>query len=210
MPFERIMKYPTLGAFLLLVVGAAYAQDAAQHVGSSAPPLLNSTVVAQAATAQSQPAPATPSAPALTMDQMRTQATAILEEIDSTTDLIRKMLRKAREERDAIKTLCLDDKLTQTEVARSSANERSEALDQAIRQRDQEMANHNFTIMSVLKERVMALGAEANQCIGVVEGFVGDSNVTVDVDPEIPSTDPSEFPDLPNIIIPPPCVSCAQ
>jgi hypothetical protein len=47
------------------------------------------------------------------------------------------------------------------------------------------------------------LVAEAQQCIGEETGFVGNSDVTMDIDPAIPDADPSNFPDDPLVSEPP-------
>jgi hypothetical protein len=120
------------------------------------------------------------------------------------------MLGKAREENDVVKALCLDDKLSQLHVTQQSASERAKSLRLAAARQDQGLASHDFTIMVVFKERVAQLAAEANQCVGVEAGFVGDSTITVDIDPNLPSEDPSEYPINPIISVPPGCVSCVQ
>jgi hypothetical protein len=76
-------------------------------------------------------------------------------------------------------------------------------LESAVSQNDAERSKHQFTVLQVLRERVTTLVSEANQCIGEETGFVGESNVTVEVDPNIPDTDPSEFPTDPIISNPP-------
>jgi hypothetical protein len=141
---------------------------------------------------------------------MAKDANAIIQTMDSVAQSVRAMLAKAREEKDVVKTLCLDDKLTQIDVARQSASERADALKQALASQDQELASHEYTILLVLKERVGQLSAEANQCIGVEAGFVGDSKITIDIDPNLPSDDPSQYPVNPIITDPPGCVSCMQ
>ncbi|HNT00333.1 MAG TPA: hypothetical protein PLJ27_10855 [Polyangiaceae bacterium] len=165
---------------------------------------------AQEATAPAQPASPSvesPREPQLSMDEMAKEAKSILRAMDADLVVVSKMLGKAREERDIVKVLCLEDKLSQMEVTRKNAGERSESLQGAVRAQDKELAKHAFTLLTVLKERMAQLSAEANQCIGVEAGFVGDSQVTVDVDPTLPE-DPSEYPSSPIIMIPPSCVSC--
>ena len=55
----------------------------------------------------------------------------------------------------------------------------------------------------MLRDRVRALVSEANQCIGEETDFLGDSRVIVEIDPNIPDTDPTEFPENPLISTPP-------
>jgi hypothetical protein len=115
-----------------------------------------------------------------------------------------------RAQRDVVKTLCLNDKLNQIDVAIRSARERRQSLEAAANRNDTDLANHEFTILSVLRQRTDQLMAEANQCIGQEAGFVGESAVTSTIDPNLPVTDPSEYPTTDVITEPPACASCTQ
>ena len=122
---------------------------------------------------------------------------------------VRKMLEEARKARDVVKTLCLNDKLSQIDVAVRSARDRREQLQAAVTRNDAELANHQFTIMTVLRQRVEQVVAEANQCIGEEGAFVGETRTIVTIDPSIapdetpyPSTDPTLVSGIPQ------CTSC--
>ncbi|MBS2015861.1 MAG: hypothetical protein JST00_23435 [Deltaproteobacteria bacterium] len=122
---------------------------------------------------------------------------------------VRKMLEEARKQRDVVKTLCLNDKLSQIDVAIRSGRDRRTQLQQAVSRNDTELSNHEFTILTVLRQRVEQLVAEANQCIGEEAAFVGDTRVKTTIDPTIPQDEtpyPSNDPTL--VIGPPPCTSC--
>jgi len=176
-----------------LVVGAAYAQEAKES-----PPNVNDNATMRREVK-------------LSPEEQVKEAESILAGLDMVGKNVRKQLEKAREDRDVVKALCLSDKLTQIDVAKKSASERLDALRQAVARQDPELSTHEYTILVVLKERGAQLAAEANQCIGVEAGFVGESAVTVDVDPNLPTQDPSEYPSDDTIISQPPgCVSCIQ
>ena len=125
---------------------------------------------------------------------------------------IRKQLEQARQQRDVVKTLCLNDKLSQTDVAIRSARDRSTALKSAAQRNDVELANHEFTILTVLRQRTEQLTAEANQCIGEESAFIGDTQTTMLVDPNLPVEDVTAFPPLDPIAVsePPKCTSCSR
>ncbi len=122
---------------------------------------------------------------------------------------VRKMLEEARKQRDVVKTLCLNDKLSQVDVAIRSGRDRRTQLEAAARRNDAELTNHEFTILTVLRQRVEQLVAEANQCIGEEAAFVGEGRTKVTIDPSIPP-DETPYPTLgPEIVVtPPPCTSC--
>jgi hypothetical protein len=122
---------------------------------------------------------------------------------------VRKMLEEARRQRDVVKTLCLNDKLSQIDVAIRSARDRRTQLQSAVSRNDAELSNHEFTILTVLRQRSEQLVAEANQCIGEESAFVGDTRTTVQIDPQIPPDETPYPPTDPTLVIgPPQCTSC--
>jgi hypothetical protein len=139
----------------------------------------------------------------LTPQEMLTEAEKHLARMDQGARNVRRMLGEARQERDVVKVLCLNDKLNQIDVALSSATDRQKALQSMVTGNNPDRAKHEYTIIAVLRERVEALIAEANQCVGEELGYVGDTQVTVDIDDDIADTDPSEFPDDPFVSEPP-------
>jgi hypothetical protein len=175
--------------------------------------LLGLAAVVLVGNATAQPQPATPPAPAvelgarrevtLTPQQMVAEAKGYLPAMDRAAGVVRRMLADAREKRDVVRVLCLNDKLNQIDLAIRTANDRMEALNAASAQTDTDRIKHEFTVIQVLRDRVNTLVTEANQCIGEESGFIGDSKLVVEVDPNIPETDPSEFPDDPLVSEPP-------
>ncbi|HVY49537.1 MAG TPA: hypothetical protein VHB21_26775, partial [Minicystis sp.] len=137
-----------------------------------------------------------------------TQSEAFLTRMDGARTGVRRQLESARSARDVVKTLCLNDKLNQIDVAIRSARERRQALETAAQRHDTDLATHEFTILTVLRQRTEQLTAEANQCIGSDTGFFPASEVTATVDPNLPQEDPSQFPNNNVIVEPPACSSC--
>jgi hypothetical protein len=164
-------------------------------------------VLGLAVAQESPPAPATDtsteSEASLTPPEMLAKAKGFVPAMDRSATAVRRQLTLAREQRDVVKALCLNDKLNQIDLAIRTATDRMAGLESAVSQNDAERSKHQFTVLQVLRERVTTLVSEANQCIGEETGFVGESNVTVEVDPNIPDTDPSEFPTDPVISNPP-------
>jgi hypothetical protein len=130
--------------------------------------------------------------------------------MNATGTSVRRLLEQARATRDVVKTLCLNDKLNQIDVAARSARDRRNSLEQAVQRTDADLANHEFTILTVLRQRVEQLSAEANQCIGEEAVLYGDTKVVTTIDPNLPNEDPSTYPDNPIISMPPPCASCIK
>ena len=126
-----------------------------------------------------------------------------LPEMERNQESVRVQAEKARESKDVVKTLCLNDKLGQIDLAIRTAADRATELEAALKQNDLERAQHQYTVARVLRERVTALVFEAQQCIGEETGFIGDSDVTLEIDPNIAATDPSVFPEEPMVSAPP-------
>jgi hypothetical protein len=145
------------------------------------------------------------------------QTDGFLARMDGSRSVVRHQLETARAQRDVVKTLCLNDKLNQIDVAIRSARERRQSLEAAASRNDVDLSNHEFTILSVLRQRTDQLAAEANQCIGKEAGFVGESAVTSSIDPNLPDdpskypgTQPGQYPDDNLFVDPPACASCFQ
>ncbi len=147
---------------------------------------------------EAQPAPAianpqfgTSADAALTPAQMFDKARQSLERMEAGAENLRRQLREARQGRDVVKALCLDDKLTQMNVAKRTATERVAGLESAVKTANTERARHEYAVVGALSERADSLNAEANQCLGEETGFIGDSRLTLTVDPNIANTDPT-------------------
>lgn len=140
----------------------------------------------------------------LTPAQMRAEATQYLPAMEQSGQTIRRQLEQAREARDVVKVLCLNDKLNQVDVALRSTRDRVQALGGAADSNDLDRTRHEFTVIQVLRDRVRALSQEASQCIGEETGFIDEPKVSVEIDPAIPQEDPTVFPQDPPIISTPP------
>jgi hypothetical protein len=170
------------------------------------------TLLTGVGAAIAQDAPAAPAAPRevsggqdvnLTPQQMLTRVKAYVPEMDQARVTVSAQLADATNKRDVVRSLCLDDKLKQMKLATDTAKDRTVDLTAAVSQNDQDRTKHEFTVIQVLRERVQTLVAEAQQCIGEETGFVGNTDIIVDIDPAIPNTDPSESPEDPMVSEPP-------
>ena len=139
----------------------------------------------------------------LTLPQMLQRARAFKPMMDNDAAAVQRQASDAKLKHDVVKSLCLSDKLSQIHVAVSTASGRVDTLEAAVNHNDSDRAKHEFTIVQVLKDRSAALVSEANQCVGEETGFIGESTVTVTIDPSIPDTDPSDFPSDPLVSEPP-------
>jgi hypothetical protein len=136
--------------------------------------------------------------------QMLAEAKTILANAERTTQVMGTALREARRTRDVVKALCLDDKLSQLEVAKLSVAERVASLEGAISTSDSSAIDHDFSVVRALGARITALAGEANLCIGAEKAAVGEGpTLNVTFSPEIPKQDTSSLPSSPNTSTPP-------
>jgi hypothetical protein len=139
----------------------------------------------------------------LSPKEMLEKVRGMIPEMDKLRATVAEQLAEARKKKDVVKALCLDDKVKQMKLATDTAKDRVVDLTSATTQNDTDRSKHEFTVIQVLRERVQTLVAEAQQCIGEETGFVGNSDIVVDIDPAIPDADPSDFPDDPLVSDPP-------
>ena len=147
----------------------------------------------------------------LTPDQRLSQANAIVTASSHAHDQVQRKLQQARQQRDVVKVLCLNDKLNQIDVTTRSLQERFKTLqsataayNQAQANGDPELARHEFTIISVMNQRIQQLLYESNQCIGAEASFLGATAVFTSVDPNMPGGDVTGFGPIGGVDIPAP------
>ena len=153
--------------------------------------------------AQSTSSEGATAAPSNRLTQILVSARSSLDVIEASADNIGRMLRAAREGKDVVKVLCLDDKLGQMNVAARSAADRIVGLEAAVAAGNTERALHDEAVLQALTARANELGVEANQCIGEEKGVVGGSSLDVTIDPAIPAAD-TATPAATVVVSPPP------
>ena len=186
----RFMIKPWAIACLAVVTLTGVGVAVAQEGGASTPPAAPHNVNGGADVS-------------LTPPQMLTRVRSMIPQMDLQRGIVVGQLAEAKKRKDVVKALCLDDKIKQMKLATDTAKDRVLDLTASVTQNDGDRSKHEFTVIQVLHERVQTLVAEAQQCIGEETGFVGNSDVIVDIDSAIPDADPSGLPDDPLVSEPP-------
>jgi hypothetical protein len=137
----------------------------------------------------------------LTPEQQAGEAESIVSFAANASQTVGRRLQAARQQHDVVKVLCLNDKLSQVDVAGKSAQDRRAAHSAAVGRHDAELANHEFTILTVLKQRVEQLMTEANQCIGEEAAYTGATTTLTTIDP-LPPDEPPNFPPIEPVNVP--------
>lgn len=108
------------------------------------------------------------------------------------------LLNEARSAKDIVQLNCVNEKLTQIKGLLRLSEQASSTMYDGLATGGGEQVNHEFTKIVVAHSRTQQLKAEAEQCVGELSVYTGETEVQVDIDENIPSNDPT----LP--IIPPP------
>jgi len=103
-------------------------------------------------------------------------------------------LEEARATKDVVKLNCVNEKLTQVKGLLRISEQSDVALQEAVAKKDATAAEHEYSKVSIAKNKVEQLRNESEQCIGQL-AFRTDENLTVEV--EVPSGLPTEDPTNP-------------
>jgi hypothetical protein len=137
----------------------------------------------------------------LTPQEMLEQSQKYMETMQNALKRIVELQELARKQNDVIKLNCVNDKLLQTKAAMNIAERTTTDLHEAIARNDDGARLHAFTKVTITTQKVQVLVTEAENCIGQDLSFVGETQVSTEIDPNIPQDDPTQ-PPLPNM--PPP------
>jgi hypothetical protein len=132
--------------------------------------------------------------PNLSPEEMLGQGKEYFRTMNETLKRIQVLQETARRQKDIIKLNCVTDKLVQAKVNINIAEQAMTALQENVARADEGGRTHEFTRLTIVNQKVLVLGAEAENCIGEDLSFVGATRVDVEVDPNIPRTDPTQPP----------------
>lgn len=145
--------------------------------------------------------------PTLTVDEMINQSREYQRGMGQVVTRIQALQETARKQKDIIKLNCVADKLVQAKVNVSIADQAMTSLQENVARSDEGGRTHEFTRLTIINQKVMVLGAEAENCIGEDLSFVGATRIDVDIDPNIPKDDPTQIPVPTSSIERPPAAS---
>jgi hypothetical protein len=157
---------------------------------SLAPLLLSALALAQ--TDASQDA----SNRQLSATETQQQSRDYMTKMQDTQVRVQKLHDEASKKKDIIKLNCVNDKLIQLKGHLTVADQTMGQLNVALQRSDTGARQHEFTRLTIIYQKVLVLGTEAENCIGADVSYVGPTKVDVDIDPTIPADDPTQ-PQLP-------------
>jgi hypothetical protein len=107
-----------------------------------------------------------------------TGADSPLERMQHMAEAVQVQLSEARQRRDVVKSLCLNDKLSRLEAAVREARRARDGLPLGERRADADGQREARSVIAELVAQARMLVAEANQCLGEQAAFVGQTQVS--------------------------------
>lgn len=142
---------------------------------------------------------------AVTPEEQLAQADAVVRRAGQLAERLSKMLDEARREKDIMRANCINRKLTEVNANARNVEQRSKALRDAAAAGDDGRRSHEYTVLTVLAQKLNSLDQEATQCLGQGVYEPGASQVITTVPNNVlVGTDPSTVPATPP---PPPAVN---
>jgi hypothetical protein len=198
---------------LLISFSSANAQDAAGGTvgvqtrgGVSATPTsaptgsANGSTQVEIGTVQSRAA-VTPAEQAAQADTIQRRAGQLAERLS-------KMLDEARRDKDIMRANCINRKLTEVNANTRNIEQRARALKDAASTNDEARRSHEFTVLTVLSQKLESLDSEATQCLGQSVYEPGASQIVTTIQQGSPTVNPSVIDPAtaapPSISVPPP------
>lgn len=189
---HRFMRH--LPFLLLTLTTAAFAQAPAQDAAPAAAPQF------------SPPAAVEPASQVPNPEKIRRSAEALTRMRDILKDVLGK-LEEARNTRDVVKLNCVNEKLTQIKGLLRISEQADVAMQEAIAKGETQGAEHEYTKVTIARQKVEQMRTEAEECIGQL-AFRTDENLLVEVEEPVGlPEDPTVAPTMPPATSRPPPAS---
>jgi len=117
-------------------------------------------------------------------------------------------LEEARNTKDVVKLNCVNEKLTQIKGLLRISEQADVSLQEAVARKETAAAEHEFTKVTIARQKVDQLRSEAEECIGQL-AFRTDENLTVEVETpqDLPKNDVTNPEPPPPLVVRPPPAS---
>jgi len=197
-------------ASMLVITADSAAQEGAAQEGQESSPAPGTPAPSAAPPMSAAPTAEVPfrKASRLSLAEQQKQANDYVEKMQRVEARVSKLAKSAREDKDLIKLNCVNDKLLQIKGTMRLADQMLSSLSAAAARADNEAASHEFAKLTIAYQKVTVLGQDAEACVGEEVAYVGQTRVTVDVDPEVDQQgDPTVEPAPPLPTVRPPVAS---
>jgi hypothetical protein len=179
----------------MFIGSTVFAQGSAPTPAPIAPPSAGSPAGAAGGPAAGGPVDiSVKQRPTLTPDEMVNQSRDYFKSMGEVLKRVQTLQDQSKREKDIIRLNCVTDKLVQVRVNMNIAEQSMASLQEAMTRADEGQRTHEFTRLTIVNQKVLVLGAEAENCIGEDLSFVGATRVDIEIDPNIPTYDPTQPP----------------
>lgn len=100
------------------------------------------------------------------------------------------ILREAREDMDAVRLQCVNDKITTMKGILRISEDANISLQEALATRATERARYEFNKLRTSRNKMAEQLSAAQNCVGAEASYTGGSDLEVDIDPAILAQDP--------------------
>lgn len=150
--------------------------------------------VATAGSARAQ-APAQGNKAEVLSDQEKvSRANEYLKEMRQALKNVLAKLEEARSTKDVVKLNCVNEKLTNIKGLMRISEQSDITLQEAIGKREDAGAEHEFSKLTIARQKVQVLRTEAEQCVGLLAFETGPTEVVVEEPRDLPQLDPTQTP----------------
>jgi hypothetical protein len=161
-----------------------------------------------AAPDNANPIAGAPDATKLSDEETMSRARLMTSQMSSAEARISGLQKRAQNKKDMVMVNCASDKLLQVRGYAAVGAAAMSGIEAAIQQHDAVTRSHNFDRATIVYQKVLVLGTEAEGCVGEDVNYVGATRVDVEIDPSIPQEDPT----IPALFVPsadrPPSGNC--
>lgn len=205
---------------LLISFSSAHAQDAAGGtvgVGGSVQVQPTSAPRATATTSSTSTSTSTSTQveiggvqkrAAVTPQEQAAEADEIQRRAGQLAERLTKMLDESRRDKDIMRANCVNRKLTEVNANTRNIEQRARALKDAAATNDEARRGHEYTVLTVLGQKLDQLDSEATQCLGQSVYEPGQSQIVTTIQQGSPTLNPSVIDPAtaapPSFTVPPP------
>lgn len=129
-------------------------------------------------------------AESLTDAQKLDRGSELIEKMKDTLRLALKRLESAKENKDIIQLNCLNEKLSAIKGLLKISEQADVSMRESLARKDLELANHEFTKISIAGVRIDNFRAGVEGCVGEASQYLGQTERVVDIDEDIRTDSP--------------------
>lgn len=130
----------------------------------------------------------------LTSEETLSRSRTMLTAMQTTETRVASLQKRAEGKKDMVQVNCTSDKLVQVRGYVVVGTQAATAIDGAVQRNDVDGRVHGFERQTIVYQKVLVLGTEAEGCIGEDVSYIGATQVVVEIDSNIPQDDPTYGP----------------